>query len=355
MYVSAEEEINQIIVGKPHVVILGAGASYAALPHGDKHGRKLPLMSNLVETLGLQDLIATTRIRFDSFNFEHIYASIYKESHLAGTREELEARVYRYFREMELPEHPTIYDHLVLSLRSKDFIATFNWDPFLVQAIRRNERRFKLPRVLFLHGNVEVAYCPEGHTMGYNGARCTHCGELLKPTKLLYPVSEKNYHLNEFISRQWAVVAAILKRAFMVTIFGYGAPTSDASAIGLLKAAWGDKDDRSMEEFEIIDIREQDDLRNTWSSFIHTHHYRVETNFYDSWIANHPRRTGEAYWNQFIEAKFIEDNPLPKDVGFPKLWDWYSRLQEIEDVVRKEQRHSLRRAKATLPSAFASR
>jgi hypothetical protein len=34
MEVSAEEEINQIEVGKPHVVTLGAGASYAALWQG---------------------------------------------------------------------------------------------------------------------------------------------------------------------------------------------------------------------------------------------------------------------------------------------------------------------------------
>jgi hypothetical protein len=56
MEVSAKvkEEINQIIVEKPHVVILGASASYGAFPHGTKHGRKLPLMNNLVETLGLQ-------------------------------------------------------------------------------------------------------------------------------------------------------------------------------------------------------------------------------------------------------------------------------------------------------------
>jgi hypothetical protein len=334
MEVSAEEEINQIIVGKPHVVILGAGASYAAFPRGDRHARKLPLMNNLVETLGLHDLIAKTELRFDSSNFEDIYASIHKEPHLTAIREKLETEVFRYFGEMELPEHPTIYDHLVLSLRNKDFIATFNWDPFLVHAIRRNGRRFKLPKVLFLHGNVEVAYCPEGHAMGNNGARCSHCGSLLMPTKLLYPVSEKNYHLDEFISRQWATFADVLKHAFMVTIFGYGAPTSDASAVELLKAAWGDINDRSMEEFEIIDIREEDDLRRTWSPFIHTHHYRVETSFYDSWIANHPRRTGEAYWNQFIEAKFIEDNPLPKSAGFPELWEWYSRLQEVEDAAR---------------------
>lgn len=333
MEVSAEEEINQITVGKPHVVILGAGASYAAFPKGDKHGKKLPLMNNFVETLRLEDLLEKTGFHFQSTNFEDIYASIHKESSLVGIREELETEVYRYFSEMELPDHPTIYDHLVLSLRNKDFIATFNWDPFLVQALRRNGSRFKLPRVLFLHGNVEVAYCADGHMMGNNGGICHHCGSLLTPTKLLYPISEKNYHLDEFISRQWATLADVLNHAFMVTVFGYGAPTSDASAIELLKTAWGNINERSLEEFEIIDIRNEDDLRETWDPFIHTHHYRVKQSFYDSWISNHPRRTGEAYWNQFMEAKLIENNSLPRDVDFPELWKWYSRLQEVEDAV----------------------
>ena len=32
----------------PHVVMLGAGASVAAFPNGDKNGRKVPLMKDLV-------------------------------------------------------------------------------------------------------------------------------------------------------------------------------------------------------------------------------------------------------------------------------------------------------------------
>lgn len=255
MDVSAEQEIKQIAVGKPHVVILGAGASYAAFPNGDRNGRRLPLMNNFVETLGLEDLVTRTRLSFSSTNFEEIYSSISKDPKLQNIREELEAKIYRYFHTMELPDHPTIYDHLVLSLRNKDFIATFNWDPFLVQAIRRNGRRFKLPRVLFLHGNVEVGYCADGHMMGNNGSSCSKCGNKLTPTKLLYPIGEKNYHLNEFISRQWVTLADVLKHAFMVTIFGYGAPTSDASAVDLLKNAWGEIDDRSLEEFEIQEFR----------------------------------------------------------------------------------------------------
>jgi hypothetical protein len=333
MKVSAEEEINQINMRRPHVVILGAGASYAAFPNGDRNGRKLPLMNNFIETLGLENLIARTGLNFSSNNFEDIYSSIHKEPELENIREELETEVYNYFRSMELPEEPTIYDHLVLSLRSKDFIATFNWDPFLVHAIRRNGARFKLPRTLFLHGNVEVGYCADGHMMGDNGSSCRHCGNMLTSTKLLYPIGEKNYHLDNFISLQWATLADVLKHAFMVTIFGYGAPTSDASAIDLLKKAWGDVNIRNMEEFEIIDIREEDDLRKTWTPFIHSHHYRVETSFYGCWIANHPRRTGEAYLSQFVEAQFIENNPLPKDAGFVELWDWYERLQEVEYAV----------------------
>lgn len=332
MEVSSEKEIKQVEAGKPHVVILGAGASYAAFPEGDRNGRKLPLMNNFLEVLDIEDLISRTGLSFASTNFEDIYSEIHKNPDLNDIRKELENVVYDYFQGMELPDQPTIYDHLVLSLRNKDYIATFNWDPFLVQAIRRNGERFKMPRTLFLHGNVEVGYCKGGHMMGKNGGNCHHCGEPLTRTNLLYPVGEKNYHLDDFISRQWEIMAELLKHTFMVSIFGYGAPTSDASAIALLKKAWGKVESRNMEEFEIIDVRDEDDLRETWSPFIHTHHYRVEKSFYNSWIANHPRRTGEAYINQFINAQFIENNPLPRNANFKELWAWYDRLQEVEDA-----------------------
>ncbi len=117
----------------------------------------------------------------------------------------------------------------------------------------------------------------------------------------------------------------------MITVFGYGAPKSDVSAIDLMKAAWGDVNSRYMEQTEIVDIREEDDLRETWEPFIHTHHYEVHDNFYDSWIANHPRRTGEAYINQYIDAMFIDNNPVPKDLDFPELWDWFEKLQKVEE------------------------
>ena len=38
---------------RPHVVILGAGASCAAIPNGDKNGKKISAMSGFIDKLGL--------------------------------------------------------------------------------------------------------------------------------------------------------------------------------------------------------------------------------------------------------------------------------------------------------------
>ena len=41
--------LNPSIGSRPHVVILGAGASKAAMPEGDKFGKKVPLLDELPE------------------------------------------------------------------------------------------------------------------------------------------------------------------------------------------------------------------------------------------------------------------------------------------------------------------
>lgn len=331
-----EQEINQIEMQKPHVVILGAGASFASFPNGDRHGFKLPLMNNLVDIVGLTDLLSKLRLNLDINNFENIYDQLYQNNDYRLVREELEKKVYNYFSSLQIIDDPTIYDHLLLSLRKKDVVATFNWDPFLIQSFCRNSKRFKLPRLLFLHGNVRVGCCETDKVVGIIGNCCRKCGNVFLPTKLLYPISEKNYHLNGFISSQWEELNWYLQNAFMITIFGYGAPQSDISAINLMKSAWGDINQREMEQTEIIDIKSEDDLYNTWKPFIHTHHYKTHSSFYDSWISNHPRRTGEAYINQYYHAQFIDNNPIPKELPFPELWDWYDRLKQVEEQHRNK-------------------
>jgi hypothetical protein len=325
-----EEEITQIEIGAPHVVILGAGASLAACPTGDRNGKQLPVMKNFVKTLNLSGILKKTAVDLRKRNFEEIYDQLYKDEKHFGVRQELEDVIYRYFSSMLLPDYPTIYDHLVLSLREKDVIATFNWDPLLTQAYKRNPRRYKKPKLLFLHGNVTIGYCEKDNITGINGNVCSQCGIKLTPSKLLYPVQEKDYHRDGFISGEWKELVYAMKHAFWVTIFGYGAPKSDLSAIELLREGWGDKNKRSMEQTEIIDIKPEKTLRLLWNPFIHTHHYEVHSNFYDSWISNHPRGTGEAYLNQYCWARFIEDNPIPQGIDFPELWKWFDKLHEVE-------------------------
>ena len=122
----------------------------------------------------------------------------------------------------------------------------------------------------------------------------------------------------------------------MFTVFGYSAPSTDVEAVELLKDTWGNVSKRNMEQTEIINRpgADHDVLRETWDSFIHTHHYDIFESFYESFLAYHPRRTGEAYWNQYYEAKFISRNAIPRDLTDIKtLIEWFRLLLEAEKKV----------------------
>jgi hypothetical protein len=74
MEFTRDQEIAYTGMGRPHVVLLGAGASRAALPNGDANEKLLPLMDDFIDLLDLQDLIQETGIPFANRNFEDIYA-----------------------------------------------------------------------------------------------------------------------------------------------------------------------------------------------------------------------------------------------------------------------------------------
>ena len=220
---------------------------------------------------------------------------------------------------------------MLLSLRSKDIVATFNWDSLLVQAYIRNQHIAKLPRLVYLHGNVAIGFCKKDTTLGVNGCKCSKCGKPFVPTKLLFPVENKNYEKDFFIKGSWDEIQTGFKNAFMITIFGYSAPKNDLAAVSLLQNAWGKSHDRALEQFEIIDIKDEDVGIKSWKNFMHSHHYDYHQDFYSSWIANHPRRTGEAYWAQYMDAKFIDNNPVPKNYSFDELKKWIEPLLTVEN------------------------
>lgn len=324
------DEIAQLSMKLPHVVLLGAGASRAAVPNGDRNGRRLPLMDDFLEIVPLAELLRSAQIPMARPNFEDVYSRISVDPAKRKLCDELERTVFDYFASLDLPGTPTLYDHLIVGLRPKDVIATFNWDPFLIQAARRHSYIGEMPRLLFLHGNVLHGYCEKDGVSGTRDSACSQCGEQFATDRLLFPIGEKNYESDPSIRAAWKALRYAFKHAFMVTIFGYGAPKSDQSAVSLLKEAWGGAEQRTMEQFEIIDIRSKLALMENWEPFIHTHHYDVHKDFYDSWIAKHPRRTGEAYTNQYFDACFIEDNPIQREASLDELRQWLRPLLGVE-------------------------
>jgi len=322
-----EDERANVFVTRPHLVILGAGASRAGFPNGDRSGKKLPLMSDCVEILALR--AALVEWGFDpERNLEDIFTEVFAAGEMARVKF-LQQRIGEYFSGLQIGDRPTLYDHLVLSLRKKDFVATFNWDPLLLQAYRRNSR-FDLPQLLFLHGNVEVGYCEKDRTAGNLDARCNKCKRPFSPCPLLYPVGRKDYAKNSFIASQWQTFRRVLGHTFMVTIFGYSGPRTDQEALAVMSTAWGAPERRELEQSCFITKQREEEVLSNFSEFIHSHHREIDESFYDSWIARHPRRTGEAWWNQYLEAKFLPDNPIPENVDFPELWSFFRPFIEPE-------------------------
>lgn len=254
-------DVKRKINHAPHLVLLGAGASLAAFPDGDANGRRLPLMRNLVQVVGLEDLLIAHDVREGHEDFEGLYDGLASDPSKTDLVRLVDQRVREYFAGMRLPDEVTLYDQLLLSLREKDVIATFNWDPFLPQAFRRSRDVRRLPKILFLHGNVEIGACREHRRSGFIEQTCSVCGKAMEPSRLLFPVKHKDYTSDPFIRSEWLQLQQTLGRAYLVTVFGYSAPVTDVDARDLLLKKWRDNPTRELAEIDIVDIRPRDDLR----------------------------------------------------------------------------------------------
>jgi len=297
---------------RPHVVLLGAGASLAAFPEGDANGQLLPLMDNLVETLELQSLLKSVGLEYrDQPNFEIIYSKLASESSSADLLCEIERKIEAYFTALSLPSHATTYDRLLLSMRPSDAVFTFNWDPFLFDAYQRNREAVSLPEIFFLHGNVRIGACLSHDRWGARSECCPECGDRMPNVPLLYPITKKNYSSDPYIQRSWEAAKTLFAEAFALTIFGYGAPSSDKDAVELLRLAWLKRSDRILEHVEIIDILDSTTLYNRWLPFNQSKHYRANNAFQQSRLSRWPRRSCESIWYPMRYGFPCEDFPLP--------------------------------------------
>ena len=107
--------------------------------------------------------------------------------------------------------------------------------------------------------------------------------------------------------------------------------------------SWGTSDERVKEQFEIIDIRDEEIVRKSWGSFIHSHHYDYAKDYFKSSLAYNPRRTSESYFQHMfpmtIDEAFSESNPIPSDFEtLEELWAWHKPLVDAENEWKEKEK-----------------
>ena len=329
-------DIAKRVNHSPHVVILGAGATRAAAPAGDANGVVVPVMNDLVGVIGIDDLLEQAGLEWEGKNFEDIYDQMYTTNKTGPIISQLEERLTAFFSGLMLPQIANAYDYLILSLREKDLIATFNWDPLLVQAYRRHARVGRLPRMVFLHGNVAIATCVHCRVKGYTGATCVKCRQPLTPTGLLYPVRQKDYTADPFIRSEWEELRHFLRHAYFLTIFGYSAPRTDTDAVELMKKVWDQNDTRTLAQVEIIDIKNKNELHAMWDPFITRQHFGIKKRIRTSYLCWHPRRSCEALAFATLQNDPWEDNWMPDVSDLEVLQRWIRPLLDEEQALEQQ-------------------
>jgi len=267
-------------------------------------------MTDIVETIGLSGTLAKHGFEDPGGNFESFFADLVSSQPDHPCISQLQEAIREYFLRMEIPDRPTLYDRLLLSLQPRDLIATFNWDPFIVQALHRNRRLVRLPAVVALHGSVALGACPHAHSYGYRWVSCNVCHEAYVDVPLLYPIKSKNYADGGFIASQWEYLRRAMKGNALFTIFGFSAPATDVEAVQLLQEMVNASDLKRFNEFEIIDVKPRDELVEKWEPFFVNHHYSILDSFERSLLAKYPRRTPEWLWSTQMMLEPFKSPPL---------------------------------------------
>lgn len=117
------------------MVVLGSGASIALnLRDLEVHGLQLSSMNDLPDVVGLNEILSKFPSELICGNFEATYSNIAEHDPNSPYLNVMNNLIYSTSVQCNaIPNKPTIYDYLFMSLREKDVIATFNWDPFLYQ------------------------------------------------------------------------------------------------------------------------------------------------------------------------------------------------------------------------------
>ena len=135
------------------------------------------------------------------------------------------------------------------------------------------------------------------------------CNSQLRPSRLLFPVKQKNYSADPFINNQWEILRSFLKHAYLVTIFGYSAPATDIEA--LMLSAWKDNPTIELAQFNIVDIKNREELKHSWRRFFCEAALWYFDNLLNTYIFRHPRRTCEAFAMATLQQEPWRENRFP--------------------------------------------
>lgn len=215
------------------------------------------------------------------------------------------------------------------ALTGQSLVASFNWDPLLLQAYARS-RNFDLPGVVFLHGNVYLGHCATHKAKGYSTQECNICGTSFEPSPLLFPINSKNYQVHPLIASEWETLISFLNRAYIVTIFGYAAPSSDVAAREMLLKAWSTNGSRELAIVEVIDVADEAQLCSRWREFAGPHDVGILRSFCASYQHHYPRRSCEAYASASLQQDPWSERRLPALSSVRDLQKWIQPLIDEE-------------------------
>ena len=154
----------------------------------------------------------------------------------------------------------------------------------------------------------------------------------------MFPVKQKNYSEDPFIKNQWEILRWHLNYAYLVTIFGYSAPTTDIEAKNLMLSAWKDNPTRELAQFNIVDIKNREELKHSWKDFSVRQYngisddFGISDNLLNTYIFSHPRRTCEAFAMATLQQEPWRENPFPLISDLHLLHSWIAPLLKEEEA-----------------------
>lgn len=324
---------------RPHLVILGAGASKAACPKGDANGRLVPLQREIPRIPKVAALLKAAG-ECGNGEFEQTFDRLVRRNEHPQIVDDLKQVIRDYFARLQLPERVTEYDLLVMCLRGKDVIVSFNWDPLLIQALSRNAHllfdRFRdqelvhelMPQSFYPHGCAVMGFCNRCMRKMASDM-CANCRTPMQQPDLLYPVRSKDYASDKCIAREWTGIERTMALMYCWTVYGYSAPVGDAAALSMLSNAWKQNPVRDWMQFEVINRTPAQSFAAWKPMVVRAHYFRTKSLRHSS-ILQHPRRTCEALSAATLLLNPIPSNPVPPMRSLPDLHQWIQPLIDEE-------------------------